>query len=105
MIHIENEIQFENTIKEGITLVDFYATWCGPCRMIAPILEEIDESYNSSIKIAKVDVDECSIIASKYGISAIPSLLIFKDNELVTSNVGFMPKSDIEELIEKTLTE
>lgn len=105
MIHIENEEQFDMTIGEGITLVDFYATWCGPCRMIAPFIEEISEKYQGKIKVAKVDVDECGNIASKYGINAIPALLIFKDSEIITSNVGFMPQDAIETLIQNALSE
>ena len=105
MIHIEKEEQFNQTISEGITLVDFYATWCGPCRMIAPFIEEIDEKYQDRIKVAKVDVDECSSVASKFGINAIPALLIFKDNQVVSSNVGFMPQDEIESLIETALSE
>ena len=103
MIHIEDTTTFEENIKEGITLVDFYATWCGPCRMIAPFIEEIDEEYGEKIKVAKLDVDECGEVASKYGVNAIPALLIFKDNELVKSNVGFMPKENIAQLIEEIL--
>ena len=105
MIHIENSNMFDENIKEGITLVDFYATWCGPCRMIAPFVEEIDEEYDGKITVAKVDVDECGEIASRYGVNAIPALLIFKNNELVKSNVGFMPKEDIAELIDEVLAE
>jgi len=105
MIHIENIEEFDQTIKEGITLVDFYATWCGPCRMIAPFIEEIDEEYKDKIKVIKVDVDEYSLIASKYGINAIPALLIFKNNELFKSNVGFSPKDGIISLIEEALVE
>ena len=105
MIHIESTNQFDETIVEGITLVDFYATWCGPCRMISPFIEEIDEEYNGKIKVAKVDVDECGEVAARYGINAIPALLIFKDNELAKTNVGFIPKEDIDKLIEEVLSE
>ena len=105
MIHIENKEQFDEIIKEGITLVDFYATWCGPCRMIAPFIEEISEEYEGKINVIKIDVDECANIASLYSINAIPALMIFKDNEVVESNVGFMPKDQIESLINKNLTE
>ena len=105
MIHIESKNQFDETIVEGITLVDFYATWCGPCRMISPFIEEIDEEYNGKIKVAKVDVDECGEVAARYGINAIPALLIFKDNELAKTNVGFIPKEDIDKLIEEVLSE
>ena len=105
MIHIESKNQFDETIVEGITLVDFYATWCGPCRMISPFIEEIDEEYNGKIKVAKVDVDECGEVAARYGINAIPALLIFKDNELAKTNVGFIPKEDIAKLIDEVLSE
>lgn len=105
MIHIENEEQFDQTISEGITLVDFYATWCGPCRMIAPFIEEIDEEYKEKIKVIKVDVDECSSIAERYSINAIPALVVFKNNELFKSNVGFLPKESITNLIEEALVE
>ena len=105
MIHIENIEEFDQIISEGITLVDFYATWCGPCRMIAPFIEEIDEEYNAKIKVVKVDVDECSLIAEKYSINAIPALLVFKNNELFKSNVGFLPKDSIASLIEEALVE
>ena len=105
MIHIENTEKFYETIGEGVTLIDFYATWCGPCRMISPIIEEIEESYQDKIKVAKVDVDECNEIAIKYNINAIPAILIFKDNELKSVNVGFIPKEGINDLINKVLSE
>ncbi len=105
MIHIEDAEQFEKIISNGITLIDFYATWCGPCRMLSPIIEEIAEDYKEKINVAKVDVDECSSIAAKYGINAIPAVLVFKDNELVKTNVGFMPKDTIVDLLEETLAE
>ena len=105
MIHIENLQQFEKVISEGVTLVDFYASWCGPCRMLAPIIGEIDQEYSSKVNVIKVDVDECGEIASKFAITAIPALLIFKDNELVKTNVGFMPKDEIASLIGEALGE
>jgi thioredoxin 1 len=105
MIHIESSSQFDEVINKGITLVDFYASWCGPCRMIAPFIEEIESEYEGKIKVAKLDVDECGEIASRFGINAIPALLIFKDNELKSSNVGFMPKDNISELVNKVLAE
>lgn len=105
MIHIENSEQFDSTILEGVTLVDFYATWCGPCRMIAPFIEEIDSEYQGKIKVAKLDVDECGEVATKYGVNAIPAILIFKDNELVKNSVGFIPKEEIASIIDSILTE
>ena len=105
MIHIENSKQFEEIVSEGVILVDFYATWCGPCRMLSPIIEEIDNEYEGRIKVAKLDVDECNDVANRFGINAIPAILIFKDSELKKTNVGFIPKDDIVDLIENVLAE
>ena len=105
MIHIENSNHFEEVVLEGVTLIDFHATWCGPCRMLAPIIEEIDEEYSEKVKVAKLDVDECGDVASRYGINAIPALLVFKDNQLVKTSVGFIPKEDIKNLLDTILSE
>ena len=105
MIHITNTKDFENTIESGITLVDFYASWCGPCRMLSPIIEEIDEEYVNRVKVAKLDVDECGEVASRYHVNAIPAVLIFKNNELVKTNIGFTSKDNIKELLEEILSE
>lgn len=79
-------------------LVDFWATWCGPCRMLAPVVEEI-ASENDDIIVGKVNVDEQPELATKYGIASIPTLIIFKSGEAVNSCVGYVPKSQIEEMI------
>lgn len=105
MIHIENEQQFNETISNGVTLVDFYASWCGPCRMLAPIIEELDKDYKGKISIAKLDVDECNDIAARFSVNAIPSILIFKDNELIKMNVGFSPKESLTEILNQILAE
>lgn len=105
MIHIENKEQFDKVISSGVTLVDFYASWCGPCRMLSPIIEQIDEEYENKVTVAKVDVEECGDIAAKYGISAIPALLVFKDNNLARMNVGFIPRDDIANLLDQILAE
>lgn len=86
---LKNINDFENIISNGTVLVDFYATWCGPCKMLSPILEELAEEYKDQIEILKIDVDEFDSIASKYGILSIPTLLLFKDGELVKKSVGF----------------
>ena len=81
-------------------LVDFWATWCGPCRMLAPIVEEIAES-RSDIKVGKVNVDEESELAVRFGISSIPTVMVFKNGELTAQSVGYRPRAEIEALLEK----
>jgi thioredoxin 1 len=92
---------FAENVKEGIVLVDFWAAWCGPCKMIAPVLEELDGEIEGKAKIVKVDVDENQGTAGEYGIMSIPTLLLFKDGEVVDKVVGFQPKEALAQLIEK----
>ncbi|MFD1863912.1 thioredoxin [Planococcus sp. FY231025] len=90
---------FSQEISEGLVLVDFWAAWCGPCKMIAPVLEELDADMNGKVKIVKVDVDENQGTASQYGIMSIPTLLLMKDGETVDKVVGFRPKEALAELV------
>ncbi len=83
---------FEDTIKEGVSVVDFWAPWCGPCRMIAPVIEELAEEYEGKANICKVNTDEEQEIAVKFGIRSIPTLLFFKDGEVVDQIVGAQGK-------------
>ncbi|RSL32220.1 thioredoxin [Salibacterium salarium] len=92
---------FAEETSEGVVLADFWATWCGPCKMIAPVLEEIDSEMGDQVKIAKLDVDENQETAGKYGVMSIPTLLMFKDGEVVEQIVGFQPKEQLVELINK----
>ena len=78
LIHLESMEQFNETIKSGVTLVDFYATWCGPCKMLAPELEKLAE-LRPDVTVIKVDVDEFGMLASEYNVRAVPTLVLFKD--------------------------
>ncbi|MBR3473838.1 MAG: thioredoxin [Oscillospiraceae bacterium] len=80
-------------------LVDFWATWCGPCRMLAPVIAQIAEEQDGVVKVGKVDVDEQPELAYRYGISSIPTLKVFKNGQLIKSSVGVVPKAMIEEML------
>ena len=82
-------------------LIDFWATWCGPCKAMMPIVDEISEEYEGKIKVCKVNVDDNQNLAARYGIMSIPSVLVFKDGEVVDKMVGSRPKSQIKEMIDK----
>jgi thioredoxin 1 len=84
-------------------LVDFWATWCAPCRAIAPALEELATQYKGKVKIAKVDVDEAQDVAQQFGIRSIPTLLMFKGGKVVDQIVGAVPKSKLEDSLRKVL--
>ncbi|KRG11486.1 thioredoxin [Lederbergia galactosidilytica] len=92
---------FASEISEGVVLVDFWAPWCGPCKMIAPVLEELDGELNGKAKIVKLDVDDNQETAGKYGVMSIPTLIVFKDGKEVDKTVGFQPKEALQELINK----
>ena len=85
------------------TLVDFWAAWCGPCRMVAPVVEELAEEYDGRINFTKVDVDQNPQIASRYGIMSIPTLIIFKDGKPVSNIVGFRPKAELKKSLDAAL--
>lgn len=93
LIHLGNE-DFNELIKDDIVIVDFYANWCGPCRMLAPVLEEL-ANERGSVKIVKVDVDKHNDLARKYGIMSIPTLMYFKNGNLEKTTLGFISKEQI----------
>ena len=84
-------------------LVDFWATWCGPCKMVAPIVEELAAEYEGKVKVGKVDVDSEQKIAAEFGIRSIPTLLLFKEGKLAETLVGALPKKHIQEKLEAVL--
>src|SRR5437016_2668034 len=97
-----NDTTFEGEIEKhaGVSVVDFWATWCGPCRMIAPALDEIAVELGSKVKIAKVDVDESPEVAMRFGIRNIPCLILFKDGKEVDRSLGAAAKSQLKSWIE-----
>ena len=92
--HINSVQEFDNEVKEGLVLVDFFATWCGPCKMLSPLLEEI-ANENPNIKILKIDVDEVGPLAARFGIQAIPTLFLFKDGQVVEKRMGYQNKNQL----------
>lgn len=95
IIYVNNDNFSEEVLESDKTvIVDFFANWCGPCQMIAPVLEEIAEE-DANIDIAKIDVDQSPELAIRYGINSIPALLVFKNGELTNTSVGYKSKSEI----------
>ncbi len=95
---------FEELLANNVVVVaDFWANWCGPCRMVTPIIEELASEYEGKVLIGKVDVDDNNDVASKYGIRNIPTILFFKNGEIVDKQVGAAPKNTIEDKIKALL--
>ncbi len=104
-MQIIKDIEFEEKVlKSDIpVLVDFYADWCGPCRMLAPTIDKISTEYEGKIKVLKVNVDNTPELAAKYGISSIPTLVVIKDGSAVKVNVGFISLDEIKSMIDSVL--
>lgn len=100
---IVNENEFNTTITDGVTLVDFFADWCGPCKMIAPVLEDLSGEYQGKVNFVKVNVDQEGSLAQRFGVMSIPTLILFKDGEIVDQVLGFQPKPALENFIKKAV--
>lgn len=98
-----NQQNFDEITSKGVVLVDFWATWCGPCKMIAPNVEEIATEYKGKVTVGKVDVDECQELATRFGIMSIPTLIVFKDGEKKEVLVGYRLKMQIAQVLDKYL--
>ncbi len=96
--------EFEKTLSENtLVMVDFFATWCGPCQMFSPIVEQVEDKYDGDLAVVKVDIDENSDIAEKYTIQSVPTTIIFKNGEVVERVSGMLSLSQCSDLIEKHL--
>ena len=96
--HINSAVEFDAAIKEGTVLVDFFATWCGPCKMLSPVLEEVSEE-NPDLTVLKIDVDEVGQLAARYGIQNIPTLMLFKNGQRIETRLGYQNKNQLQALI------
>ena len=104
IVHV-NDAEFDAEVSNASlpVLVDFWAEWCGPCKMIAPVLDEISKDYADKLKICKMDVDANKEVAQKFGVRGIPTLLIFKDGNVVGQKVGALSKNQLIEFIDSTI--
>jgi len=100
---IVEEKDFNEEIKNGVCLVDFYASWCGPCRIMANILEDIAEELGEKVNVFKVDVDNTEKVSRNFGIMSIPTLIIFKDGEMKEKHVGIWQQEDCVQAVKKYL--
>ena len=99
LVHLENE-NFNEIIKDNLVIVDFYANWCGPCKMLSPVLEEV-ASDRDELKVVKMDIDENMELAKTYGVMSVPTLMLFKDGNMISKKIGFMPKELITSWVEE----
>ena len=104
-VHAVNDLNFDKEVLQSGSpvLVDFSATWCGPCKQIAPFVDELADEYAGRVKVAKLDIDESPGTASKFGIRGVPTLMVFDGGESVAQHVGAAPKTAIAQLMDRAL--
>ncbi|MCR4831180.1 MAG: thioredoxin [Pseudobutyrivibrio sp.] len=103
MVKKINQNEFKALDKSGVSVLDFNATWCGPCKMLAPVLEEVSEDFAGKANFYSVDTDENPDLAREYGIMNIPAIVVIKDGEKVDMNVGFVPKEVLSDFVSKNI--
>ena len=99
MAKIINSQEFDNTIESGVVVVDFFATWCGPCKMLSPVIDELSGELEN-VNFVKVDIDQSMVLAQKFKIVSVPTLKVFKNGEEVDTLMGFMPKEVLKSKVE-----
>ncbi len=101
-----NDLNFETEVLKSATpvLVDFTATWCGPCKQIAPFIDQLADEYAGKVKVVKLDIDEAPNTAVKFGVRGVPTLIVFKDGEALARQMGAVPKTVIAQLVQRSIT-
>ena len=99
-MEIITNVQFDEVVSKGVVVIDFFANWCGPCKMLAPVLEEV-ASDRDELKVVKMDIDENMELAKTYVVMSVPTLMLFKDGNMVSKKIGFMPKELITSWVEE----